>query len=267
MRKLMFFIVGLGVVFLFSFSKSTNHDCSTYTSNSRHITCGSCHGGSINTDIVIIGGKEDEEIGEEENTNTGNGFTDPRIIQLIVKVPGFITSTAVQINAYDSKANKFTLNGVKPLFTDVQGAQLALTPIRQFNGKKENELTLFWEAPEVFDEPQTIEIQGVFANMDGTENGDYTFYKEVTIYPTSKVIKIEREVSIFPTISSSTITVNGLIDNDEISIFDMSGKLVLQKNKATNNSTLDVSSLPNGGYFATISNENFKQNSRFIVQK
>lgn len=265
MGKFTFFLVSLGGILLFSFNKSTDSDCGTYASNSRYITCGSCHGGSINTDIVIIG-KDDEDIIEEDNNNPNIGVIDPRLIRLVVKIPNFITSTALQINAYGNNTSKFSLNGIKPLFTDKQGAQLALMPIGNFNGKKGNEITIYWEAPEVFNEPQTIEIQGVFANMDGTEGGDYSFYNEVTLYP-KKVKEIDREVSIYPTIASSTLNIVGLNENDEVRIFDMAGKLILQRDKQENNLAIDVSNLSNGGYFATISDGKHTQSAKFVVQK
>lgn len=256
MKKLIVFSVLASGILMFSFRQNTDNLCSTTSSGSKSITCGSCHGGSINNDIIIVNGQEEEDVIPVSDN--------PRLIRLIVKMPDYVNSSAVQLSASDQKENQFTFSGIKPLIKDSHAAVSALIFTGKDNGKKENSVEIFWEAPEKFDSPQTIEVQGVLANLDGTDAGDYSFFKEVVVYP--KVSLAEAKLSIYPSIARDFLHVDGLQDDSRLVICDISGKQVKVCDK-TIGSQVDISELNNGSYFAVLESGKLVQTAKFIVSK
>ena len=73
------------------------------------------------------------------------------------------------------------------------------------------------------------------------------------------------DLIIFPNPTSSFITIqsNNLIS--PISIYDITGKLVLQNNGNSNEIILDISNLNSGLYFIKSSSQNSSIRKRFIV--
>lgn len=235
MKKVVLFFVVFSSMVFFSFNFNPKSDCSTSNSGSRTITCGSCHGGSINTDIIITDGLEE---GNEE----GGG----KYFNIEIVVQSNIPVSAVQANLNSYKKGKFytALSNVKPLFVDSYGAQYALMDIQNSRGgnKEENPLIFQWYPPKSFSGTQNIIIEGVFANLDGTPDGDYSFYKEISI----DVRVVEDAFKIYPTIVNDILIVEGLEDNVMVQILDFSGKNIFTQK--LNNQKIELSRLPAGNY-------------------
>lgn len=235
MKKFVLFSLMLVSVMFFSFNFDLNTDCGTSGSGSRNITCGSCHGGSINTDIIITDGL----IG-------GNDEGEANFFNIEISVPTNISVSAVQTNLNSNKKGRFaTLENIKPLFHDSYGVQYALMDLPDTRGgKKEvDPIVIQWYPPENFSGSQNIVVEGVFANLDGTPNGDYSFYKEITIHAKTAL----DEFKIYPTMVNDHINIQGINKDELIQIIDFSGRVLF--NQMVENNTIFLSELPAGYYF------------------
>lgn len=239
MKKLILSSLILSTMVLFSFNFNSRSNCGTSDSGSRNLTCGSCHGGSINTDIIITEGLVE---------GNDNNYFDIEIV-----VPLDITVSAVQANLNSYKKGKFysSLNNVKPLFVDDYGVQYALMDLQNSKGgKKEIDPLVFkWYPPENFSGTQNIIVEGVLANLDGTPDGDYSFYKEISI----DVQAAEDAFKIYPTVVTDVLNIKGLEKNELVQVFDFSGKNVFSQKLS--NEEIELSSLSEGNYILKAGNK------------
>ena len=76
------------------------------------------------------------------------------------------------------------------------------------------------------------------------------------------------KISIYPTPTNSLVTISYFkLEGNSISIYDMDGKLVFQKDKVTDNSvTIDVSSFENGIYVIEVGNAEFVSRIKMCKQ-
>lgn len=239
MKKLVLFTLVCSSIVFFGFNLNFELDCATSESGSRSLTCGSCHGGSINTDIIITDGLEDE------NDDNGDKYYNIEIL-----MPLNISVASIQTNLNSDKKGKFSalLNSVRPLFIDGYGTQYALMDLKDSKeGKKDVDPLVFkWYPPENFAGTQNIIVEGVFANLDGTTSGDYSFYKEVSI----NVKTANEAFKIYPTIVNDVLNIKGLKENSIVQIIDFAGKNIL--NQKLSNQKMDLSNLPAGNYILKV---------------
>ena len=201
----------------------------------KNFTCSSCHTSII--DGIIIG-KNDDSL-----------FID---IELII--PSNVEYEAVQINI-DGKTP--TIAGIMPYLENEIGTVYNLDLSSTKGNKKENKINIKYP----ISENKEVIIQGVLTNIDGTTKGDYSFYKKISLEENSLSFD---NVSIYPTIANSKITIKDAKLNSLFSIFDISGKVVYQNTILDNSNTIDVSNFNTGYYFISIENNEI---IKFIVRK
>ncbi|MFV0564515.1 MAG: S8 family serine peptidase [Flavobacteriaceae bacterium] len=66
---------------------------------------------------------------------------------------------------------------------------------------------------------------------------------------------LNNSVVLYPNPTSHSFVVNGVLQNNTISIYNTLGKLVLSLDKYANNAPIDISVLPSGIYFVEVENE------------
>lgn len=72
------------------------------------------------------------------------------------------------------------------------------------------------------------------------------------------------KISLYPNPSNGFITISSELDTD-VTIFDVTGKVVYTKNKVVNNETLNISNLQSGVYFAKLSSEGSDKTIKIIL--
>ena len=88
----------------------------------------------------------------------------------------------------------------------------------------------------------------------------------ISLEDNTDVLKFEEnEILIFPNPSSSTLNINSLIPIDNIQIFDLSGKLIINKTRGLNNiSFIDIEFLNKGFYIVVINMKSEKTTKMFM---
>jgi hypothetical protein len=72
------------------------------------------------------------------------------------------------------------------------------------------------------------------------------------------------DINLYPNPASESITISGQHAKSNLAIQDLTGKTILNKTLNTSNEEIDISSLPNGIYFAVISNASQKTMIKLI---
>jgi hypothetical protein len=164
-----------------------------------------------------------------ENKNSGSiRITDEPRTQII---PGYGNMT-------DRKYATYTYAGTEAVSTGL--------------GKWEFE----WTAPGTNEGAVTFYIASVAANNDGTDDGDYTYSKKITLTPS------EISWDVYPTISSSQFNIHCSGMPIDLKIFNTSGEKVFEKkNLDTGTQHLELNQR-NGIYFISA-----VQNGKTSVQK
>ena len=229
--------------------------CNGANSSHKAIACNACHGGNIAGGVVVIGGGKDDV-----ETNDDNSSTD---FEVEVKLPN-VDLESIQIASYiiDQKLNTPVIAINK---TEIALNTRTITLFNALNlaslgsGKtgEDKSFTINYHFNEALTEAQTVVIQGVISNNDGTVNGDQTFYKEVVLQAKSN---IQEETSEAP-ISSSIVQEKHYYNNNQlyirvsnpqkVRVLDLQGKIVLDT-KTNENKAIDVSNLSHGNYFVVI---------------
>ncbi len=88
----------------------------------------------------------------------------------------------------------------------------------------------------------------------------------ISLEDNTDMLKFEKnEILIFPNPSSSRLNINSLIPIHNIQIFDLSGKLIINKNRVLNDiSSIDIESLNKGFYTVVLNVKSEKITSRFM---
>lgn len=71
-------------------------------------------------------------------------------------------------------------------------------------------------------------------------------------------------ITIFPNPATTTLFINGIMQNSIISIYDLNGKMVLSTKKIDH--SIDISRLANGIYTLRIADKNFHYSKKFVKQ-
>jgi hypothetical protein len=83
---------------------------------------------------------------------------------------------------------------------------------------------------------------------------------------TASVNELEANLSLYPNPASKTLTVKGLQQKFELTIIDLSGKVILEKEVNTNTNDLDISTLESGMYWVRVSRNNQTATRKLLVQ-
>ena len=110
--------------------------------------------------------------------------------------------------------------------------------------------------------------------MDYEANGTVNSIEWLKATPTTvsvtETASISNNVSLFPNPAKNNVTISTLLtNNDNIKIFDVTGKLIKTERFNSNSITLSVSDLNNGLYFYNINdvNGNVIHSNKFVVAK
>ncbi|MGB1248598.1 MAG: T9SS type A sorting domain-containing protein [Chitinophagales bacterium] len=252
--KRIYVLLLLMTAFIFSAFMSEEDYCAAQDEEqgkSGSLTCATCHTLDINDVIVDEDGKDEEELDEDED-----GKPDKIIFSVDVSNFNGLVQLAVDAQNVSIKGQDELIKGdVGILFEAVQYAYDA-----NQKGKKEENIELVYHYPENFVEPTVITLQGVVADGDGTTAGDYSFKKELTIFP-PKV-----DFSILPSVASTYIELNELNEGSNISIINIIGKTVLNT-KLDASKKIEVSHLEKGSYFLVTGYGYNQQTQQFVVSK
>lgn len=221
----------------------------------RNLTCSSCHS-STTVDPIISDGR----------TLEGD------VVAFDIFFPGNVSALSLALYVNDNLDNKFSSTTAGPTeITTGLGAQLLyeLTPVKSAKTATEMApVTFLWEAPQHFTTTQTIKVQGVLSNLDGTSEGTYAFEKTIYVSP-SIFNKPEQELKLYPSVASAQLEVVGFQDEITlIRVINILGTTVYQSSVAQyTNLTIDVANFENGNYFLLVGEGKNQETLRFVVQK
>ena len=151
--------------------RSGGEECTSQSLEKSGITCSSCHGSSINIDIIIEPGK----LEEDENGVVSAG------IDIIFDNPGY--AVAEMIISSEAEIGKISRNK-EDRFYEIANGGVVLTSTLNSTSKeksaatKKETITLEYTMDGYSNKPIELQIQGVIANNDGTPEGDIVFEKE-----------------------------------------------------------------------------------------
>lgn len=252
MKKLIFIPVLLIVFTLFSYKDYTA--CPGAKSSHKAIACSACHGSSVSNDVVVIGGGKDEEEINEEGENDFNFVVKlPNIDIDLIQIATNTTSRTAKLPKVDISLTRDLLSaGSLTLFNAVN------LPENKTGKKSANKsFDVSFSFDEAITEAQTLIIQGVISNNDGTVNGDKTFYKEVVIQPKNNTIAPENVEAVNLSIAQEAYYYNNnhiiisSLTNKQVRVIDLQGKVLIDKEVA-NYENIDVSNLTKGNYFVIV---------------
>ena len=245
MKKLVFILVLVPIFLISSMNFFGGEEDVYHNSSNRSFTCSSCHATII--DGIIVNGKLE---------------TDGGSVLVEIDVPEN-TSGNLMVNIGGSAAEKINSSLVyNTIRIDQYGALLSFD-LERGDGKKENKLSIKHEISAIEKAAGFIEIEGVLSNLDNKTTEDYSFYKKIPL----EEVKTLKAVSVYPSVTSNTISIDNLALASVIKIFDIQGKMVFKGVSEDEKTTIDLSNFPNGNYFALLgSGENLIQ-SKFVVSK
>lgn len=246
MKKIILLLVALPIFLITSLNMYSGFDEIVHEPYLKSLTCSSCHATIVNG--IIIGGKG---IVEDDYINVSIEFNDN------------IDYEAVLLNIKGIKNPK--LQNALAINENIENALFSLDLKNDLKSpnKKANVVYLKYLLSEIEDGKE-ITIEGVFTNADGTDIGERSFSKKFILNEENNMIEKNKEIILFPSIANNLITIKNLNESASISIFDYSGKTMFFKNNIRSKEIIDVSSFPNGFYFANVSNE---KTIKFIVKK
>ena len=89
--------------------------------------------------------------------------------------------------------------------------------------------------------------------------------KQVTVGLTSGIVTINgKMISVYPNPANSTLFVNGLTEKSKVTIYDLSGKMIF--NKQISENQIDISKLANGTYSIKIESAKGIVTKKFVKQ-
>ncbi|WP_309640793.1 T9SS type A sorting domain-containing protein [Flavobacterium sp.] len=96
--------------------------------------------------------------------------------------------------------------------------------------------------------------------------GTFSWTSNATCTPLGlEEISLE-SIAMYPNPATNQLVVNGLSLNEKISIYDLTGKLLLQKTTYNATETIDTSHLKSGLYFISLENGMVIRKGKFIKQ-
>lgn len=112
---------------------------------------------------------------------------------------------------------------------------------------------------------KNVEAGNNYYRIKAIDNdGKFAYSKTVSINNT----KNEVSISVYPSPAKNQVVISNLTGNNNISIVNTNGQVVLQKsNLSATSINVDISSLPNGMYSIVISNNGESKTLKLMVQK
>ncbi|MFT5969944.1 MAG: hypothetical protein ACI8ZO_000448 [Flavobacteriales bacterium] len=112
-----------------------------------------------------------------------------------------------------------------------------------------------WIAPYTAEGAVTFYVAGNFANSNNNASGDVIAISENTIQQATMSVSENREldIQVFPNPASSYININGTFANATVSVYNLSGALLIFERVSNNN--IDIAHLPAGAYIVKVEAE------------
>lgn len=245
MKRLVFILVLIPIFLISSMNFFGGTDDVYHNTSNRSFTCSSCHATII--DGIIVNGKLQADGGS---------------MLIDIEVPEN-TSGNLVINIGSDADEKINPNLVyNTIRIDKYGALLSFD-MQKGDGKKENKLSIKHNITAKEKADGFVELQGVLSNLDSKITEDYSFYKKISL----EEVETFKVVNLYPSVASNNIFIDNLALTSAIKIFDIKGKMVFNTIAEEEKTNIDLSSFPNGNYFAVLgSGENVVQ-SKFVVSK
>jgi len=222
-------------------SKGNDYD---FHVNQRDLICSSCH--SVLIDDIIVGKTYDS-----------------LFLNIEVTIPNSNIYSAVELDIIDNEKPLIINEGFTPLFQNEFNTIYNLPLNNDRKGKKENTILIKYPLESISDNKE-LKIQGVITNGDGTIDGDYSFFKTISLE--DNINKAVQKINVFPTVARNEINIDNA-ENSVISIYALNGKLVYKNNIINNKDIVDVSNFENGFYFMRIQNENSLKEVKILIKK
>lgn len=231
MKKFVLSAVLISALFFFAFR---DYDICSGTEGYKSLACSACHGGSFASDVFILDGKTDPN--------------NEAVYSFDIRIPDSdLASLQLAVNTSQQSGVRVEVDMVSAIREARDNALFSLISLSQksANGTDGFFTTVhlyFDEAPQV---RQSVALQGVLSNNDGTPYGDQAFSKELIVEPKAK--KLDAYVA------EQTLYVNEQ-SAELLRIVDMQGRIVYEQNLSDRKSTIDLSHLNQGVYQAIIGN-------------
>lgn len=242
MKKITLLLILIPILVITSLNFTNDNYSDKYHNYERNFTCSSCH----SEQIGILIGKDEDSL----------------YINIDVVIPNTVVYNFVQLNIKGEAPT--TLVGYNPVFENEIETLYNLEIGNSKQNKKEQTIKLKY-LKSALTENKEIEIQGVVTNADGTSNGEYSFYKKINLEE-SKIDEKVKEISIYPTIASSQITITNS-EEKTISIINLNGKVVFKNTILNEKEIIDVSNYKNGYYFILIASKGQSKTFKIVVNK
>jgi hypothetical protein len=157
---------------------------------------------------------------------------------------------------------------------------------KQATGEKEVEL--WYNGPGSYLE---LETQGEYKNINANDSLVWTvkwlvrkvpsgisldkgssdlvaYVRKVVQYtPVNISNEISQLITVFPNPSNGYMTIRGIKESTHLTVFDITGKIVLQSNVNKNNATISLSNLKDGLYVYKLSNSTLNFTGKFLLKK
>lgn len=160
---------------------------------------------------------------------------------------------SVQVILFDN-----AMNALRTTFTDSQGNyEFASLPYGTYKvqvemlGKPSDILTVTLDANNASNTGSIFEVNSTSINLTSVGIEDITNNKNVRIFPN-------------PSNGNLNLQIEDFDQTFNLEVLELSGKTVMTKVISSANSTLNISELPNGIYFLTLSNSNSRMNFKIM---
>jgi hypothetical protein len=223
-------------------------------------TCTDCHVGTatpaegwITSDIPTLG----YEVGETY-TITAEAMEDG------------VSKFGFELTAEDASGNKVGTFAVVNSETQLANSNASVTHTSSgTSGTNSKTWTMEWTAPAT--DIGVVTFYGAFnaTNGNGATSGDMVFTSMLSVDESSVGFGKELAVADFtfgPNPSFGSIQVSHPYDVAQVSIFDISGKTVLNIKNYTADNTIDLGNLNSGIYFIQLQHENAIKSQKLVLK-
>lgn len=227
-------------------------------------TCTGCHSGTVNSGSA--------QINIITTTIPSSGYVPGQTYQISTTImdmtsPAFGFEVTAE-DASNNTAGTFAANtsgaSVKTILSNTSATH---------NGKASNtgsgQFWVYdWTAPSAGTGDVTFYTAVNAVNNNGTTSGDLVYTTSVTVQEdvSTSITEINAEkIVVFPNPASEILNFKNLNENTIVQVFDMNGKLVIEKPFYSNSGTINIYDFPKGRYIVNLSSNNtLYETSSFI---
>ncbi len=107
--------------------------------------------------------------------------------------------------------------------------------------------------------------EGIEGLLEATENV-HNFYHSLPNYYNSVQVNDAPQIKAMPNPANDVFTLSELPENTDISVFDISGKMIINVKSISDKISLSTKDLPSGMYYVKIDSKNLKHTYKLVVE-